>query len=97
MMTSHRRRYSADFKAKIALEAIKADRTINEIAALHEIHPNQIALWKKQLLEELPQIFADKRVKANKDHEALQDRLYRQIGQLQVELDWLKKKSGLAG
>lgn len=97
MMTSHRRRYSADFKARIALEAIKAERTVNEIAAAHQIHPNQITLWKKQLLEELPQIFADKRVRANKDQEALQDRLYQQIGQLKVELDWLKKKSGLAG
>jgi len=60
-------------------------------------HPNQITQWKKQLLDELPQIFADKRVKGNKgkdqDHQALEAQLYQQIGQLKVELDWLKKKS----
>ncbi len=94
-MTSSRKRYSAEFKANVALEAIKGDRTANEIASNHGIHPNQLTQWKKQLLDELPQIFSDKRVKANKEQEALEAQLYQQIGQLKVELDWLKKKSGL--
>jgi putative transposase len=94
-MTTLRKRYSAAFKSKVALEAVKGDKTINEIAGSYGLHPNQIGQWKKQLLEELPVLFSDKRVKANKEQEALQERLYRQIGQLKVELDWLKKKSGL--
>jgi putative transposase len=94
-MTTLRKRYSADFKSKVALEAVKGDRTVNEIASSHGLHPNQITQWKKQLLEELPVLFSDKRVKANKEQEALEERLYQQIGQLKVELDWLKKKSGL--
>ena len=94
-MTTPRKRYSADFKSKVALEAVKGDRTVNEIAGSHGLHPNQIGQWKKQLLEELPVLFSDKRVKANKEQEALEERLYQQIGQLKVELDWLKKKSGL--
>jgi transposase-like protein len=96
-MPGSRRRYSAEFKAKVALEAIKNERTTNEIAGSYGIHPNQLAQWKKQLIDELPQIFSDKRVKANKDQEALEAQLYQQIGQLKVELDWLKKKSGLVG
>ncbi len=94
-MTTPRKRYSADFKSKVALEAVKGTKTVNEIASTHGLHPNQITLWKKQPLEELPVLFSDKRVKANKDQEALEERLYQQIGQLKVELDWLKKKSGL--
>ncbi len=94
-MTSSRKRYSAEFKANVALEAIKGDRTANEIASNHGIHPNQLTQWKKQLLDELPQIFSDKRVKANKEQEALEAQLYQQIGQLKVELDWLTQKSSL--
>ena len=94
-MPRTRRRFSAEFKARVALEAVKNARTTNEIASAYGIHPNQLIQWKKQLLEELPLIFSDKRVKANKDQEALEAQLYQQIGQLKVELDWLKKKSGL--
>jgi putative transposase len=95
VMTTPRKRYSADFKSKVALEAVKGAKTVNEIAGDHGLHPNQITQWKKQLLEELPVLFSDKRVKADKEQEALEERLYQQIGQLKVELDWLKKKSGL--
>ena len=94
-MTTPRKRYSADFKSKVALEAVKGTKTVNEIASTHGLHPNQITQWKKQLMEELPVLFSDKRVKAGKDQEAREERLYQQIGQLKVELDWLKKKSGL--
>ncbi len=86
--------YSADLKAKLALEVIKGNRTLAEIASEAQVHPNLLALWKRQLLESLPTVFADKRARENKEQEALTDQLYQQIGQLKVELDWLKKKSG---
>jgi transposase-like protein len=97
MMTSHRRRFRPEFKAQVALEALQGERTLNEIASAYDLHPNQLAQWKKQLLDQVPQIFSDKRLKQNKQQEEREDRLYRQIGQLQVELNWLKKKSGLGG
>jgi putative transposase len=90
-----RKRYDNRLKAQIALEAIKDQRTISEIASNYGIHPNQVGQWKKKLLEELPDIFSGKGEKKQQDNEALQNELYRQIGQLKVELDWLKKKAGL--
>jgi transposase-like protein len=90
-----RRRFSAEFKAKLAVEALKGQQTINELAGLHSVHPNQIVTWKKQLLAEASELFADKRIKSDQEQQELTDRLYQQIGQLKVELDWLKKKSGL--
>lgn len=86
--------YSADFKAKLALEVIKGNRTLAEIASEAQVHPNLLTQWKRQLLESLPSVFSDKRARENKEQEALTDQLYQQIGQLKVELDWLKKKSG---
>jgi transposase-like protein len=96
-MKTSRTRYTAEFKAKQALEVIKGQRTLNEIACDAKVHPNVLTGWKKQLLESLPSVFADKRVKENKEQEALTDQLYQQIGQLKVELDWLKKKVGRLG
>lgn len=93
-MKTQRTRYSADFKAKLALEVIKGNRTLNEIASEAQVHPNLLAQWKRQLVESLPTVFSDKRVKDTKEQEELTDQLYQQIGQLKVELDWLKKKSG---
>jgi transposase-like protein len=93
-MKSQRRHHSAEFKAKVALEAIKGLRTTNEIAAAYGIHPVLLSQWKKQVLEELPQVFSSQRAKAAADEENFRDRLYQQIGQLQFELDWLKKKVG---
>ena len=93
-MKTQRNRYSADLKAKLALEVIKGNRTLNEIASEAQVHPNLLMQWKRQLLESLPTVFSDKRVKENKEQEVLTDQLYQQIGQLKVELDWLKKKSG---
>ena len=83
---------SAQFKSQVALEALKNQKTMNELAAEYEIHPNQISQWKKQLLEGLPSLFANGRAKATQNDEALQGRLYEEIGRLKVELDWLKKK-----
>jgi putative transposase len=94
-MKNKRRNHSAAFKAKVALEAVKEDKTIAELASQYEVHPSQIAKWKKQLLESLPEIFSSRQQNEHEDQEALMAQLYQQIGQLKVELDWLKKKSGL--
>jgi transposase-like protein len=89
-----RKRHSAELKARIALEAIKGQRTVNEIAGHYEVSPTQVNQWKKQATEDLPTLFTDKRLKAQQSDEEVKAQLYQQIGQLKVELDWLKKKSG---
>ncbi len=91
-MKKQRKTYSTEFKVKIALEAIRGQRTINEIASQYEVHPNQVTQWKKQALEGLPEVFSDRRSRAVADEESLKAQLYQQIGQLKVEVDWLKKK-----
>ncbi|NUQ01874.1 MAG: transposase [Armatimonadetes bacterium] len=96
-MSTQRRRFSAEFKAKVAVEAIKGQRTVNEIASHYGVHPSQIAEWKKQALAGMPDVFATRRSRAEADAEALTAQLYQQIGQLKVELDWLIKKSGTLG
>jgi len=93
-MAGQRKRYSAALKAKVALEAIKGQRTVSEIASEYGVHPNLITKWKKQVIEEAPGIFSDKKERVEKQSQELESELYRQIGQLKVELDWLKKKSG---
>ena len=89
-----RRRFSAEFKARVACKALKERKTLAELAAEYDVHPNQISQWKKQLLDALPELFSKRPSQAREREERLKDRLYRQIGQLQVELDWLKKKVG---
>jgi putative transposase len=93
-MKKGRRNHSAEFKARVALEAVKGIKSMSELASEFEVHPNQITKWKKQVLAELPGIFNDRRKREADGEEALKARLYQQIGQLQVELDWLKKKTG---
>ena len=93
-MAMTRKRYSADLKAKVALEAIKGQKTANEIAAEYGVHPIQIAQWEKQALDELPQIFTSGRSTHKQSEEALTTApLYQEIGHLKVQLDWLKIKS----
>jgi len=92
-MVNMRKSYDATFRAKVALEAVKGEKTLAELSSTFKVHPNQICKWKKQLLESLPDLFTDRRKKKDKDSEELIEELYRQIGQLKVELDWLKKKS----
>jgi transposase-like protein len=94
-MKKERKSYTAAFKAKVALEAIKGQRTINEIASAFEVHPNQVTQWKKQAVTQISEIFSNGRARADAAEEELRNQLYQQIGQLKVELDWLKKKSGL--
>jgi transposase-like protein len=89
----HRKNYQSEFKAKVALEAVKGRLTINEISKQFGVHPNQISKWKKQFLESLPQIFDNSKQAKTAESEELVNQLYQQIGQMKVELDWLKKKS----
>jgi transposase len=91
-MRNMRRKHDAAFKAKVALEAVRGERTIAQLSSQYGVHPNQIGQWKKRLLKELPDIFSGSRKKVEQDREGLEAELYRQIGQLKVELDWLKKK-----
>jgi transposase-like protein len=94
-MTKQRKNYSADFKAKVAIAAIKGDKTVNEIASTYGVHPNQVTTWKKQALSVIPDAFSSRQARQAEADEELRARLYQQIGQLKVELDWLKKKVGL--
>ena len=96
-MSVKRKVHSAEFKAKVALEMLKGKKTINELASEYEIHPSLVTTWKKQLQEQAASIFqvAGRRESDLKEAEELQATLYQQIGQLKVELDWLKKKSGV--
>ena len=92
-MAKTRKQYSNDLKAKVALEAIKGYKTANEIAAEYGVHPTQIAQWKKQALDGLPDVFSTRRSEQENTEEALIASLYQQIGQLKVQVDWLGKKS----
>lgn len=94
-MKSTRKRFEAGFKAKVAIEAIKEEKTISDIAGKFQVHPNQVNQWKKVAIEGIPELFSLKKEKDEKEREAKEDELYKQIGQLKVELDWVKKKSGL--
>lgn len=86
--------FSSEFKAKVALEALKGHKTTNELASEFEVHPTQINSWKKQLLEGSKNLFSGKNEKDMESLSQERERLYTQIGQLAVELDWLKKKTG---
>lgn len=94
-MSGNRTRYGSSLKAKIALEAIRGEKTAAELAGRYEVHVSQITRWKKQAVERLPEVFSNKVEKDRLEGEKLQGELYRQIGRLKVELDWLKKKAGL--
>ena len=93
-MAGQRKKISAELKAKVAMEALREQRSTNEIAAKYSVHPVQVSTWKRQALENMASVFGQTPDKAAKESEALTERLYSQIGQLKVELDWLKKKSG---
>lgn len=92
MLGKKKKVYSATFKAQVALAAFKGDKTLNELARLHRLHSSLIRGWKKQLLENAEDLFQSPAKSVDTDHEILQAQLYEQIGKLQMELDWLKKK-----
>ena len=95
-MSTKRRKYGAGFKRKVVLEAFREDRTINEIASAYSLHPAQVSIWKRQAIEGLESVLTDKRGRDHrKEEETREARLMEKIGQLSVELDWLKKKTGM--
>lgn len=91
-MRKQRRQFSAKFKFQVALEALKELKTINEIASSYEVHPTQVKQWKKQLQEGGVNVFDEKTEKTAQVQSTIEATLYEQIGRLQMELEWLKKK-----
>ena len=91
-MKKQRRKHTAEFKAQVALEAIKGLNTINEIAAKYELHPVQVGNWKKELLDRVPEVFARPNSSEDKDNEKDRAQFERKVGQLSMEVDWLEKK-----
>ena len=88
-MKEHRRKHSPSFKAKVALEAIKGEETIAVLASRYEVHPNLVTKWKKELQDQAASVFGEDHPKKQKQEETLVAELYRQIGQLKVENDFL--------
>ena len=89
-----RQSYSKEFKARVALDALKGQKTVSEIASEYSIHPNQVSQWKKKALEGMADSFARGKSNDVEDMERERNRLYQKVGQLQVEVDWLKKVTG---
>ena len=91
-MVKKRRRHSEAYKFRIALEALEGSKTISQLTSEHEIHPNMIWAWKRQLLEDGPSVFASNGERRQREQESQEAELYEQIGRLKMELEWLKKK-----
>jgi len=91
-----RKVYSSEFKAKVGLEALKGVKTINEIGQAYGIHPVQVSQWKKAIQEQASRLFEGKRGPKPVAEHQQPDKLYSEIGKLKMELDWLKKKSGIS-
>ena len=95
-MSTQRKQYSAECKARVALEALKGLNTVHELASTYGVHPTQIAHWKHRLQKEMSEIFSARRAQREPDQAAFEAPLYQQIGPRKVALDWMKKKAGLA-
>jgi len=93
-MTTTRKTYSPKFKARVAVEALRGEKTLSQLGSHYKVHPIQIAKWRKLALDQMPEIFVDGRRKTS-NGEAGTTALYEEIGRLKVELDWLKKKAGM--
>src|SRR6266699_1229212 len=91
-MTTTRKQHSPAFKARVAIEAIRGEKTLSQLGSQFKVHPIQIAKWRKSAMEQLPELFVDGRRRKEQPSEAGNDVLYEEIGRLKVELDWLKKK-----
>ncbi len=96
-MPRKRRLFDGAFKAKVALDAIRGLKTVSELAALHKVHPTQITLWRKQLLEGSAMVFESGAAKKASTEGPSSAELYEQIGRLKIELDWVKKKVAADG
>jgi transposase-like protein len=92
-MSQKRTQYSAQFKFKVALEAARGLKTINQISSEQGVHPNQVSAWKKQLLQEGATVFTNQSARKEREQAAKEAELYEQLGRLKMELEWLKKKS----
>jgi transposase-like protein len=92
-MTTTRKQYSPAFKARVAIEAIRGEKTLSQLGSQFKVH--QIAKWRKSAMEQMPDLFVDGRTKKGAVVETGNDALYEEIGRLKVELDWLKKKVGM--
>ena len=90
-----RKKYSKELKAQIVLDAIKGQKTIAELASEYGVHANQISIWKKQLLDAAPAAFSNGKDKDAEKKEVERDHLYQKVGQLQIEVDWLKKRPAI--
>ena len=87
-----RRQFTSEFKSRVVRAALRENKTLAELSAQFEVHPNQITKWKKHLIDGMPELLSRKKEHNDKTQEEHEARLYQQIGKLQVELDWLKKK-----
>ncbi len=96
-MVKKRRRHSAAFKFRVALEALEGGKTISQLSSEHEVHPNLIRAWKRQLLEDGPCVFASGGERKQREQEAQEAELYEQIDRLKMELEWLKEKVARSG
>jgi transposase len=92
-----RRRFSAEFKARVVRAAMREDKTLAELADQFDVHFNQITGWKRQAIEALPEVFSRRQAADTKAAEAHEARLYQQVGKLQVELEWMKTKARQLG
>lgn len=95
-MTKKRKQYSAQFKFKVALEAAKGLKPINQLVSEHEVHPNQVSQWKGQLLEEGATLFGNGSAQRQREAAQTEAELYEQIGRLKMEVEWLKKSTQLS-
>jgi transposase-like protein len=96
-MAGSKKRHPASFKAKVALEAAKQTKTAAELAKTFQVHPVQISQWKKQLLDNIESLFGDGRRREHKEEQARQAELFEQIGRLNMEVEWLKKRLARCG
>ena len=94
-MTTTRKQYSPQFKARVVVEAIRGEKTLGQLGSQFKVQPMQIAKWRKAAIEQRPDLFVDGRTRKTGGSEADNDALYQEIGRLKVELDWLKKKVGM--
>ena len=96
-MSHQRRQHSGEFKAQVALAALRGEKTVNELASEYGVHPVQISQWKRAVQDEAPQFVSSRRGRREKEEAELKATFSQQIGQRKVELDWVKKKAGLTG
>jgi len=96
-MGRKRRRFTQDFKARVALAAARGDKTAAELASQFGVHANQVSTWKRRLVEGAAELFADGHQRSPEESWAKEQELYEQIGRLKMEVEWLKKKSAELG